>query len=468
MRETVYRITQLCGVCVLHARRLIVCVVAAWQLAASAGHVAWAANAPKRPNVLFLLTDDQRADTIGALGNSVVQTPNLDQLARSGFVFENAYCMGSTMGAVCNPSRHMLHSGMSLYRYDPKKRDGSFGDVMRKAGYVTYHLSKKGNTALEYHKAFNYSGYLQDHAERTSGHHGRTAANRAIAFLNDEWDRQQPLFMYLGFAGPHDPRVAAPEWTEKYDRATIPLPANFKPFHPIDNHWMTGRDEALAPWPRTPAIVRQHLHDYYACISSIDHHIGRILQTLRELGEFENTIIVFSSDHGLAIGSHGLFGKQNLYEHSMGSPLIFAGPRIPSGSSASFAYLFDIFPTVCELTQTEVPPGLDGRSLAKIIRGDQQSVRDTVFLAYEDGQRAVHSGDWKLIRYPQVNYSQLFNLREDPDELHNLASEGQHQQKVEEMMALLASEQHAYDDTQQLTSSSPGTAHVEIEFFRQQ
>ena len=152
----------------------------------------------------------------------------------------------------------------------------------------------------------------------------------------------------------------------------------------------------------------------------------------------------------------------------MGSPLIFAGPGIPSGSSASFAYLFDIFPTVCELTQTEVPPGLDGRSLAKIIRGDQQSVRDTVFLAYEDGQRAVRSGDWKLIRYPQVNYSQLFNLREDPDELHNLASEGQHQQKVEEMMALLASEQHAYDDTQQLTSSSPGTAHVEIEFFRQQ
>ncbi len=290
-------------------------------------------QAATKPNVLFLFTDDQRPDGIAALGNPILKTPNLDRLANRGFVFNNAYCMGSTMGAVCNPSRHMMLSGMSLYRYDNKQKENTFGDVFRKAGYVTYHQSKKGNTAQAYHKAFEHSSYLNDNAERTSGHHGRAAANNAIEFLNAKWDREKPLFMYIGFEGPHDPRVAAEEWMKLYDREKIPLPKNYKPFHPIDNGWMTGRDEALAPWPRTEDEVRKHLHDYYGCISSIDFHIGRILKTFEDLNELENTIIIFSADHGLAMGSHGLFGKQNLYEHSMRSPMIFAGPGIEPGKS---------------------------------------------------------------------------------------------------------------------------------------
>ena len=108
---------------------------------------------PERPNVLFVFADDQRPDTIGALGNDVIRTPRLDALARSALAFENAYCMGSTVGAVCNPSRHMMLSGMSLYRYDRNRKEGTFGDVFRKAGYETWHLSKKGNTARVYHQA---------------------------------------------------------------------------------------------------------------------------------------------------------------------------------------------------------------------------------------------------------------------------------------------------------------------------
>lgn len=447
----------------------IVCLIGWIVLGVSLGSACRGEGIPsRRPNVLFLLTDDQRPDTIAALDNPVIRTPNLDEFVRSGFVFHNAYCMGSTMGAVCNPSRHMLHSGMSLYRYDPKRREGTFGDVMRRAGYVTFHLSKRGNTAREYHKAFEHSAYLKDREERTSGHHGRTAANQAIDFLKNGWDRNKPLFMYLGFTGPHDPRVADEKWSGLYDQATIPLPANYQPFHPIDNNWMTGRDEALAPWPRTPEVVRSHLHDYYACISSIDHHIGRVVQTLKMLGEFDNTIVVFSSDHGLSIGSHGLFGKQNLYEHSMGSPLIFSGPGIEQGDSDGFAYLFDILPTVCELTGVESPEGIDGRSLAPMIHGAQESTREAVFLAYEDGQRAVRRGDWKLIRYPQVNYTQLFNLRDDPYEIHNLADEEEYVTRVEEMLSLLADQQKVFDDTQTLTTASPGPARIGIEFFPQQ
>ncbi len=428
---------------------------------------ATAADEPRRrPNVLFLLTDDQRADSIAALGNPVTRTPNMDSLVEQGFVFRNAYCMGSTRGAVCYPSRHMILSGMSLYRYDPQKREGTFGDVMRKAGYVTWHLSKRGNTAREYHKAFEYSDYLNDQKERTSGYHGRTAADRAVAFLKTGWDRRRPLFMYIGFAGPHDPRVAAEEWMALYQRSKIPLPANYLPFHPFNNGEMLVRDEKLAPWPRTEDVVRRHLHDYYACISSIDHNIGRILKTLDELGERERTLIVFSADHGLAIGSHGLFGKQSLYEHSMKSPLIFVGPGIPKGQTEAFAYLMDIFPTVCDLVNVPVPEGLDGKSQAPVIRGGA-AVRDTIFLAYRDVQRAVRRGRWKLIRYPQVNVTQLFNLKEDPHEVHNLADDPAHHDVVREMWALLEAEQKRFDDTQPLRVAHPQPAAVDLSFFRQ-
>jgi arylsulfatase A-like enzyme len=490
----------------------------------------------KRPNILFLVTDDQKADTISALGNPVIKTPNLDKLARRGFVFKNAYCMGSTMGAVCNPSRHMLLSGKSLYRYDPKQKEGTFGDVMRRLGYHTFHVSKRGNTALVYHTAFEISGYVADEKERKSGHHGRSEADRAIEFLQKTWRKGEPFFMYVGFAGPHDPRVAAKEWMDLYDRDKIPLPKNYLPHHPFNNGELLVRDEQLAPWPRTKDEVKKHLHDYYACISSIDHHIGRIVKTLEDLGELDNTIIVFTSDHGLAIGSHGLFGKQSLYQHSMNSPLIFAGPGIPKGQSDALAYLFDLFPTTVDLARTTplaplgegvgtnaplsrysgrgvggegephagtpfpatdrkratatgqfpaltpgpspgvpgeggkadpLPPDLDGKSLAPLIRGKQAAVRDTIFLAYRAVQRAVRHGDWKLIRYPKVNVTQLFNMRDDPDEMNNLAANPAHAAKVRELMNRLAQQQKHFGDTAPLTVDNPQPAAVDEAFFRE-
>ncbi len=424
------------------------------------------ASTPKRPNVLFFFTDDQREDTISALGNPHIQTPNLDKLVESGFVFKNAYCMGGFSGAVCLPSRMMMLRGRSWFSVRGTPKDApNFPRSMNAAGYVSYHHGKRGNTDREVHKSFTHSHYLQDQVVRLSGEPGKVVADDAIDFLRAR-EKGKPFFMYLAFATPHDPRVAPQAYLDKYPLDKIPVPPNFEPFHPFDDGELVIRDERLASWPRTEEIIRKHLRDYYADITYLDEQIGRLIQTLKEIGEYDNTIIIFSSDQGIAIGSHGLMGKQNLYEHSMGVPLIFRGPGIPKGkSSDAFAYLFDVYPTVCDLVGTNVPAGLEGKSLAPIIQGQTATVRDTVFLAYKDLQRAVRRGRWKLFCYPQVNKIQLFDLQRDPHETENLADDLSQAERITGLMAVMIEQQKLFGDTQPLRSENPKPAEISLEFF---
>lgn len=432
--------------------------------------VASAAAAAERPNVLFLLADDQRADTIHALGNGAIETPNLDALVRSGFVCRNAYCMGSvTTPAVCLPSRTMLLSGKSLFHIQPGAKAAyevnlpkSFGQ----AGYVTYHHGKRGNTPLGIQNEFQINQYLaDDQAERRSGHPGKEIADAAIEFLKTR-SGDQPFLMYLAFANPHDPRVVNDADRQRYRDAAMPLPANYLPLHPFDNGELTVRDEQLAPWPRTAEEIRGQLADYYGVITHLDAQIGRVLSALREAGQYDSTIIVFSSDHGLALGSHGLMGKQSLYEHSMKAPLIFAGPGVAHGSSDAFVYLYDIFPTLCDLAGIDAPAEIDGQSVAPVVRGQSRQARDTVFLAYREAQRAVRQGEWKLIRYPKINETQLFNLRHDPGELRNLAAAAP--ARVNALMDLLAQQQRHFGDTLPLSSDRPASREVTAEQLRKQ
>ena len=425
----------------------------------------------KRPNVLFLFTDDQREDTVAALGNPHIITPNLDGLVKEGFAFTNAYCMGGNSAAVCLPSRKMTLRGRSWFSVDTVPPNGPcFPATMNEAGYVTYHHGKRGNVDKWAHGFFDQSHYLNDGVDRTSGYPGKPVADDAIAFLREHKknDSGKPFFMYLAFGNPHDPRVAAKEYMDLYDPEKIPLPPNFLPFHPFNNGEMKIRDEGLAPWPRTPEVIRKHLRDYYAVVTAMDAQMGRILSALRDIGEYENTIIIFSSDQGIAIGSHGLMGKQNLYEHSMGAPLFFTGPRIPKGkSSDAFAYLFDIYPTVCELVGAETPKSLEGKSLAGIVQGTSAGVRDTILLAYKNVQRAVRRGQWKLIRYPEVNVTQLFDLEADPYETKNLADDPAQAERVKELMDVLAEEQKRFGDKAPLTVENPKPAVVDESFFKQ-
>ncbi len=418
---------------------------------------ALAADVPKKPNVIFLFADDQRADTIGALGNPHIKTPNLDQLVRSGFVFRNAYCLGANVGAVCTPSRNMLLSGRTFHRWQgPQAQPDmpNFPTSMKAAGYETYHHGKRGNTSPAIQALFDHNKYLVDQQDRTSGEPGQTIVDDAIGFLKGR-SREKPVFMYLAFANPHDERVANEKYMRLYDRDKIPLPKNYKPLHPFNNGEQFVRDELLAPFPRTEDDVRKHLHDYYAVISAMDYHIGRFFAALKELGMYDNTVFIYSADHGLAIGSHGLFGKQNLYEAGMKPPLVFSGPGIPHGESPALVYLLDIFPTVCDLVGTDIPAGLDGKSMKPVITGQQSGVRDTLYLTYRDVQRAIRDDRYKLLSYPQVNVTQLFDLQTDPDELHNLADSPEQAERIKKLTAELERWQKSVGDTTPLVVDKP-------------
>ena len=438
-----------------------------------------AAPAAGRPNVIFLLTDDHRGDTISALGNPHIQTPNLDTLVTGGFVFRRAYCQGGNSGAVCLPARQMILRGRSWFSTRFKEwQEQNFPKTMNEAGYFTYFLGKPGNNDANVLKVFKSENLDNRKAQKATGAEGspdevpgKNMADGVIQFLQD-WKKQkaagqaQPFFMHLAPPHPHDPRVAPKEFMDKYDVAKMPLPANYLPFQPFNNGELLIRDEKLAPWPRTEDEIRRHLRDYYADISCLDAQFGRILQALKEIGEYDNTILIWTGDQGVAIGSHGLMGKQNLYDDSMNVPVIFCGPGIPKGkSSDAFAYHFDIYPTVCELAGAKAPEGIDGRSLVPVMQGKAEGVRDTILLGYKDVQRAVRRGQWKLIRYPQVNKMQLFDLQADPHETKDLAADPAHSEKVKELMTLLAEEQRRFGDTLPLEVAEPQPAEVNLEFF---
>jgi len=427
----------------------------AFFIAAMAAHAAKA----ERPNVLFVFTDDQRWDTIGALGNPEIKTPNTDRLVEEGFTFDNAYCMGAMVGAVCLPSRTMLATGRSLWRIpeNPRAKIAPPGVpllpvLLNEAGYVTFHCGKAGNACTFSNAAFRTNITM----EKRSADSATECGNHAVEFLKNH-EGAKPFFMYLAPPVPHDPRLAPAEFVSFYDPAKITLSKNFMPQHPFDNGELRIRDELLAAFPRAPEEMRQHLADYYATISHMDYQVGRILDAVQERGWSDNTVVIFSSDQGLAVGGrHGLMGKQNLYEH-VKPPLVFAGSGIPHGRSEVLVYLYDLFPTVCELAGALVPPVVEGKSLLPVIHGRQAKVRDRLFGAYKDCQRMVRDDRWKLLAYNAggVKNTQLFDLANDPDELNNLAADPKYAAERARLEKLLAQARKEFGDPIDFDATSP-------------
>ncbi len=444
--------------------RLLCHLLAACLTAASAAPAASA-----KPNILFLFADDQRADTIAALGNPVIKTPNLDRLARAGVAFDRAYMQGGMQGATCVPSRAMLLSGRSLFRIDEKLQRGeTWPEAFGRAGYATFMTGKWHNGEASLARIFPtarsvFVGGMTNPLQaplcdvidgkltkpRIATQHACAGfADEAIRFLQGH--SGGPFFCYVPFDAPHDPHIVPEDFPIRYDAADIPLPANFLPQHPWDNGEMKVRDEELLPHPRPPAAVRQMIADYYRYISYLDAQIGRVLDALEASPYANNTLVVFAADSGVARGSHGLIGKQNLYEHSMRVPLIISGPGIPAGKrSNAMCYLFDVLPTLGKLCDVPAPKTSEGIEFSGTLHDPAVPARSHLMFAYRNVQRAVRDERWKLIRYPLVNQTQLFDLHADPQETTNLAGQPGQAAKLAELTELLKQQQQQFGDTAQ-------------------
>ncbi len=438
------------------------------------------AQANLKPNILILFADDQRADALGSAGNSYIQTPNIDQIAFSGVRFSNSYFMGGNNAAVSQPSRAMLLTGKGLFNIGDNlqlKGVTTMPEYFKKNGYKTFGTGKWHNGAESFQRSFSegknvFLGGMCDHFKVPcrdmdennklgrvveKGYSTDVFGKAAMDFIQNysTGNKEKPFFCYLAFTAPHDPRSPRKDYVGMYPDRTLPVPGNFEKYHPFAFDDMTIRDEQLASWPRTTELIQKSLSDYYAMISHVDEKVGEVIALLKKNGLYDNTIIIYAADNGLSIGSHGLLGKQNLYEECVKVPLIIAGPGIKKNDvSKAYVYLFDLFPTLCSLSGLQAPSEVDGKDFSPVLQGKSTEVRSSMFTAYRNSVRAVRKGEWKLIRYPDRDLTQLFNLTSDPLEIHNLVEVPKYKDKIKELTGLMKQDQKVSNDTIGLTAKT--------------
>ena len=467
----------------------------------------------KKPNILYIIVDDQSPFDFKFYNpNSQLNAPVIEKLAAEGMVIDGAYHMGSWVGGVCTASRHMIMSGRTVWHIPDRKFrkppanpnalnpnlvpadlvKNTLAAVFNRAGYDTMRTCKRGNSYDGANKQFNVvhdSTKRGGTAETGSAWH----AERVLNYLNEREMKKDvdPFLIYFGFSHPHDVRDGTPELLKKYgavnhrDKNSLPpantkhpnLPINYLPKHPFPDGHPGLRDEVKVPgvWERRDErTIRNEIGRQFACSEYIDQQIGRVLDKLKAMGELNNTYIVYTSDHGMAIGRHGLQGKQNLYEHTWRVPFIVKGPGIVPGSRAQGnVYLLDTLATLCSLAKINPPITNEGISLEPVLKGHKETIRDTLYGVYsggtKPGMRSVRKGEWKLIKYDvmkgSVRRTQLFNLNKNPYELlseHkdlrlgdtslqiNLANNPKFATKLKEMEILLFKEMKRLDDPYRL------------------
>ena len=439
-----------------------------------------------QPNILFLLSDDQRPDTIGALGNPLIQTPNLDKLVRQGTSFSRATCAHP----LCFPSRTEILTGCTGFKnkvfLSNKNADltlPTMPTVLSDAGYHNCWVGKWHMAGRPMSRGYSESLGLYASGRRpkepqfdskgriVTGYVGwmfqtddrklkpelgvgltpdisKVFADSAIEFLKRK--QEKPFFLHVNFTASHDPLLDPPQGSKRYDWRKMLVPKNFRGEHPFDHGNLRGRDEKLLPWPRTRTDIQKDLATYYTVVSHMDEQIGRILAVLEETGQAENTIVVFASDHGLALGSHGLMGKQNMYEHTINIPLIFRGPGIPAGKvSDAQCYLRDLSPTFCDFAQTPHPKSLESRSLVPLLKSQTNEIYPFIVGYFQNAQRMIRTDRWKLIQYPEAKRTQLFDLQNDPLEMNNLAENSEFESTIKDLNHKLSTWLRQHHDPQQ-------------------
>jgi len=391
-------------------------------------------------NILLMIMDDQAPGTLSALGHPSLRTPNLDRLMRGG-----TYVEPYTTCPVCTPARAEVLTGVTGLRNGCRW----FGEPidphytllprwLHEAGYHTVHVGKWHNDGHPRDKGYDVTrrvfpsdlvdGYRTKHdfgfdegGKIVQGHSTEVFCDAAIEELPRR-PSDRPWFMFLALHSPHDPREVPEHWPRRHTPQSTPLPPNYMPEHPFDNGEMTIRDELLEAFPRTQDAIRRHRADYYNMIEHHDHYLGRVLDAVEQMGGFDDTLIIFTSDHGLAVGSHGLMGKESLYEHSARVPTIFHGPRLgvrPQQHRDALCGHADLMPTLADLIGIKSPPTCEGRSYASALRDPTAAARPHAFGNYRDRMFMARDGRYKLITYT-TGRRQLFDLRDDPHELQNL------------------------------------------------
>jgi arylsulfatase A-like enzyme len=416
----------------------------------------------RRPNIVLILTDDQPQGCMGCMGNAYIQTPNLDRLAAKGVLFSNAF----VTTAVCCSSRVSLLTGQHMRRhgirdFDVPLSDSAFDEtfpaLLRAAGYRTGYLGKfavgsagpeTSHLALPADRFDYWLGFSQDVSYRlvVAGQQQYLTTvleGQAIGFIQSQ-PADRPFCLTIALKEPHGPRdFFDPDVPDAYENRHIPPPPTCTPEdfaaqpEPIR---ASVSGSSAAKWFSSPEAYQQDVRPFYRLVSRADLVVGRIMKALEDEGMLDETVVIFSSDHGFMLGDHGLKGKWLMYEESIRVPLIIFDPRLPPdlrGRRCSKAALnIDIAPTILALAGVAIPEAMQGRDLTPLVRGDTEVPWRTDWY-YEHvfgteiaerpivASEGVREDDWKYIRYPGFGppYEQLFDLRHDGRETCNLASD---------------------------------------------
>ena len=414
-------------------------------------------------NVLFLISDDLKASTLGCYGDPLVKTPNIDRLAKQGMVFERAYCQGTS----CGPSRtSFMHS---RYR---NGRGLNMGLHFRNNGWHTarvgkiYHMRVPGDiiagthgadianswtgrhnsTGLEAHTPGDYAclnlniftSLLEGRQSTRMPHRpfvtvryagdgsdqpDHKTATKAIELLRQNEDRN--FFIAAGFVRPHYPMVAPHQYFEPYPWEKIPLPDTApNDLDDIPQSGRAGSNSESTGLAKYPDNQKRMWAGYYATIQFMDEQVGRVLRELDRLGLRETTAVVFTSDHGYHLGEHGFWQKSNLHEEVLRVPLIISVPGMKPGRSASLAELTDLFPTLSSLAGLDIPGSVQGKDLTPVLSNPEAAVRQAALSVGSKGY-ALRSADWAYIRYHDDS-EELYDMRRDRGQFNNLAARGDH------------------------------------------
>lgn len=424
-------------------------------------------NTP-RPNILILFTDMQRADTIHALGNATIRTPQLDRLVAEGTAFTNCF----SPSPVCVPARCCMHYGMVPQKTglcdNGRMMDdngASYAAVLSDHGYRTHavgkcHFTPDARALRGFQSRLNqgectsdpetddYVAWLRDngydyyeaHGARgemyyipqvsclpAEAHPTQWIGNESDRFIRESSERDQPWCLYAGFVHPHPPFAPPKPWHKLYRAPDMPLP--FIPDRSAELHtWINRlqnrykyRDRGL-----DLNLLRVIKAYYYATISFVDYQVGRILHSLEQTNQLDNTLIVFASDHGEYLGDYGCFGKRAMHDVSARVPMLVRYPdRFPAGQTCSVATsLCDVFPTLLG-TAGISPEGLslDGRDLADTVA--EPNADRTVYSQFADGAKAIYMAvdePWKYVYSAGDRAEFLFDRHADPAETRNLAA----------------------------------------------